>query len=439
MEEKRLLTKEEKIDIVSFLTLSKSIPRDCAETILRSNRKSITKQLKNKYIYPHLIPEIKVVIEKQYYNSLIHPGEMVGVICAQALGEKQTQMTLNSFHHSGISNKSVTTGVPRFRELIDTSKKPKISNCKIYFDIKPDNIDKLRAIVTDKFRYLSVEDITKDISLLETTNNVSWHQFYREIYNDNRSDTSVCLRLTLRKRLLFEYKIDLEFIASLLEDSNPNIEFVIFSPLKERCIDVFISDDCEETIGLIKSNIRDSLSKMKICGIQNIKDIFFEKEGDEWILETTGTNPREVLNIKGVNYKRTISTNIWEIYDIFGIEAVREYMITEFCSIMEGVNRVHVELLVERMTFSGTLSSITRYTMRKDDTGPLAKASFEECVGNFINASVYGDVEPMNGVSSAIICGKQSLIGTGMMSLSMDMNKICKEIPEELPEEISEF
>jgi DNA-directed RNA polymerase II subunit RPB1 len=439
MEEKRLLTKEEKIDIVSFLTLSKSIPRDCAETILRSNRKSITKQLKNKYIYPHLIPEIKVVIEKQYYNSLIHPGEMVGVICAQALGEKQTQMTLNSFHHSGISNKSVTTGVPRFRELIDTSKKPKISNCKIYFDIKPDNIDKLRAIVTDKFRYLSVEDITKDISLLETTNNVSWHQFYREIYNDNRSDTSVCLRLTLRKRLLFEYKIDLEFIASLLEDSNPNIEFVIFSPLKERCIDVFISDDCEETIGLIKSNIRDSLSKMKICGIQNIKDIFFEKEGDEWILETTGTNLREVLNIKGVNYKRTISTNIWEIYDIFGIEAVREYMITEFCSIMEGVNRVHVELLVERMTFSGTLSSITRYTMRKDDTGPLAKASFEECVGNFINASVYGDVEPMNGVSSAIICGKQSLIGTGMMSLSMDMNKICKEIPEELPEEISEF
>lgn len=50
---------------------------------------------------------------------------MVGALAAQSLGEPATQMTLNTFHYAGVSAKNVTLGVPRLKELINISKKPK--------------------------------------------------------------------------------------------------------------------------------------------------------------------------------------------------------------------------------------------------------------------------------------------------------------------------
>jgi DNA-directed RNA polymerase beta' subunit len=73
------------------------------------------------------------------------------------------------------------------------------------------------------------------------------------------------------------------------------------------------------------------------------------------------------------------------------------------------------------MTHAGTISSITRYTMKKEKSGPMGKASFEETMDNFLNAAAEGDKEPTEGVSAAIICGKRATIGTGMIKLSIDI------------------
>ena len=43
----------------------------------------------------------------------VAPGEMVGAMAAQSIGEPATQMTLNTFHFAGVSSKNVTLGVPR--------------------------------------------------------------------------------------------------------------------------------------------------------------------------------------------------------------------------------------------------------------------------------------------------------------------------------------
>ena len=66
-------------------------------------------------------------------TSIIQAGESIGVICAQSIGEKQTQTTLNTFHTTGMSEKTMTAGVPRFQELLNATKKPNIVNHKIYF------------------------------------------------------------------------------------------------------------------------------------------------------------------------------------------------------------------------------------------------------------------------------------------------------------------
>lgn len=60
------------------------------------------------------------------------PGEMVGALAAQSLGEPATQMTLNTFHYAGVSAKNVTLGVPRLKEIINVSKRPKTPSLTIF-------------------------------------------------------------------------------------------------------------------------------------------------------------------------------------------------------------------------------------------------------------------------------------------------------------------
>ena len=65
------------------------------------------------------------------------PGEMVGALAAQSLGEPATQMTLNTFHYAGVSAKNVTLGVPRLKEIINVSKKPKTPSLTVFLMGQP--------------------------------------------------------------------------------------------------------------------------------------------------------------------------------------------------------------------------------------------------------------------------------------------------------------
>lgn len=62
----------------------------------------------------------------------VQPGEMVGALAAQSLGEPATQMTLNTFHYAGVSAKNVTLGVPRLKEIINVSKKPRTPSLTVF-------------------------------------------------------------------------------------------------------------------------------------------------------------------------------------------------------------------------------------------------------------------------------------------------------------------
>ena len=95
---KRVLTDTEIQYILDFLKPNKSIPIDSALSIITNQKLRLIKQLKNIQIYPELIDELKKQIEKNYRESLIQPGESVGIIAAQSIGERNTQNTLNTFN-----------------------------------------------------------------------------------------------------------------------------------------------------------------------------------------------------------------------------------------------------------------------------------------------------------------------------------------------------
>lgn len=84
-------------------------------------------------------------IKSRFIQSIIRPGEMVGSIAAQSIGEPATQMTLNTFHFAGVSSMNVTLGVPRLKEIINVAKKLKTPLMSIYLD-KEYRSNKLAAI-----------------------------------------------------------------------------------------------------------------------------------------------------------------------------------------------------------------------------------------------------------------------------------------------------
>jgi len=65
----------------------------------------------------------------KYIESLAAPGEAVGIIAAQSVGEPSTQMTLNTFHMAGRGEANVTLGIPRLREILMTAST--VRSCRI--------------------------------------------------------------------------------------------------------------------------------------------------------------------------------------------------------------------------------------------------------------------------------------------------------------------
>ena len=65
--------------------------------------------------------KFRALMQLKYMRSVINPGESVGIIASQSIGEPSTQMTLNTFHFAGHGAANVTLGIPRMREIIMTA------------------------------------------------------------------------------------------------------------------------------------------------------------------------------------------------------------------------------------------------------------------------------------------------------------------------------
>lgn len=433
--------------MLTFITPPEGIPEETAMSVVHANKERFRKQLRNQLVYPEIIPALQAELAKQYRQSMIQPGESVGVICAQSIGEKQTQTTLNTFHTAGQSEKTMTSGVPRFQELINATKKPRMVNHTIFFQRGNSSIQEIRETVGHSIAGLTLSDISTKVTVELDKEEEAWYPAHKILFGDEFANHKHCITFKLNMHKLFEFKLSLQQIASYIEEEYEDL-YCVFSPPGEGQIDVFVDtsniilpenrllfiDQDNAVMIYMEECVQSTLEKMYICGIPAITEVFYAKKGDEWFVETNGFNSKEIskqyssfkrmLAHPDVDYTRTISNNVWDIYEVLDIEAARQFLIDEFMSIMDGINACHTMLLVDRMTHAGTISSITRYTLKADESGPMGKASFEETMDNFKNAAEQGQREPTKGVSASIICGKRAAIGTGMISVLIDIKRL---------------
>jgi hypothetical protein len=446
MSKQRCLTEYEIESILSFITPQKCIPAETSESVVTTNKNRLRHQLIGQLIYPEMIPQLKNMIEKQYNDSIVQPGESVGVISAQSIGEKQTQTTLNTFHHAGAGDKTVTTGVPRVEELLNATKDPRSVNCIVYTKKNHDSLAELRKTIGSEVVEITFSKITKEYKIEMDKKPEPWYEAFKILHGDAFTQYTDCISLKLDVDILYEYKLDMEMIADIISKDYSDM-ICVFSPDNISQLDVFVdtsnidlpdnrlsfidSDNAKEIY--LEEVVQPILYKIIISGIPGIENIYFNDNPNNF--ETDGTNYKKLLGLPFVDYTKTISNDVWDIYNTLGVEAAREFLIEEFMQLCAGINKCHIQLLAEKMTYTGGISSISRYTMRNEDCGPMGKASFEETMDNFLKAGAYGQNEATRGVSASIICGKRANIGTGVCELMMNI----KSLPCIVNDKISEF
>ena len=147
-----------------------------------------------------------------------------------------------------------------------------------------------------------------------------------------------------------------------------------------------------------------------------------------WVLDTAGSNLLEVLGVSFIDYTRTTSTDIREVFDVLGIEAARQAIHDELESVMKHsgvyINYHNTSILADRMTCKKDMVSMSKSGLLSDDTGTLAKASFEAHSKVLLQSAQHGNIDYMKGISASVFVGSTGFYGTSAFSITLDMKKM---------------
>ncbi len=338
---------------------------------------------------------------EEYNTMQVEPGECVGIISAESIGEPGTQMTLNTFHFAGVSEMNVTTGLPRIIEVLDGSQSLRTPMMEIYLQAP----------------YKNGTEIKKAAQLINETT-------LQDIANEfliNIPDSIIEVRLDNEK--MNTLSLSAEKVQKLLDANMKGINV----KLKETSL--LIKPKGKEISVNELYKLKEKAKSLYVAGVKGITQVLPVKRGDEFVIITAGTNLKSVFELEFVDATRTMSNDIFEVYDVLGIEAAREAVVREVFKIIteQGLNVDvrHLMLVADTMCVTGSLKGITRYGIVSQKSSVLAKASFETPIKHIINASLVGEKDELSSVVENVMINQPVPIGTGLLTLvTKDVKRI---------------
>ena len=419
-------------------------------------KKCIVKERLSVEAFTWLIGEV----EARFVQAKAHPGEVVGSVAAQSIGEPATQMTLNTFHFAGVSSKNVTLGVPRLKEIINVAKTIKTPTLTIF--LQPEyaqNAEKAKEIVS-QLEFTTLKHVTCSTEIVydpdPTTTTVEEDRELVEDYfaipDENIQIEKMSpwlLRIKLDKIAMMDKKITVQEIVDKVNKEYPDDLHIISTDdnadllvLRIRIMndeENLMVDSSQPRWKFLKS-LETRLMQLWLKGIADITKVFMQEVKTyavergrivtvkEWKLETDGCNLAAVLAVHGVDHRKTISNDLVEVTLVLGVEAARQCLMKELRTVLNVygiyVNYRHLAVLCDVMTQRGHLMSITRHGINRTEVSPLHKASFEETVEMLFEAAAYGEEDCLRGVTENIMLGQLAPIGTGEIDVMMDIHKL---------------
>lgn len=437
-----------------------------------SPKVSIMKERFSKLVFDYIIDTIR----EKFITSLVQPGEMVGILAAQSIGETTTQMTLNTFHSAGVGASSVvtTTGVPRMKEIVNVAKTIKTPSLTVYLREKYANDMEKAKQIKSQLEFTKMEEIVQKTQIIydssegEVSNNediefIKTYQDFAQLIGYQQCTeeklSKWVLRIEFNKEDMMNRNIFLSDIQEIImknSSAEDNIQCIFSDDNAGNLImRIRVADDHadEDYLGFLQ-DLEKTLMSITIRGIPNIdkaqvtlkKKLSYTSNGgyqlsDEWFLGTEGVNLIDALLNEYVDETRTTSNDINEILEIFGIEAARNCIINEFNKIIEefGINYRHIAILSDLMTYRGTIMPIERHGInRSADAGPIAKSTFEESTEILVKASTFAQNDKMSGVSSNIMMGQFPKVGTNSFDVMFDETKFLHLLKEKNTKNVKE-
>jgi DNA-directed RNA polymerase II subunit RPB1 len=405
----------------------------------------------------------------KHMKSWVVPGEMAGIIAAQSIGEPTTQMTLNTFHLSGVAAKSgMTRGVPRLKELLKVTQNPKATSLTIFLrpDIRDSKEDARRLAQELEFTMLKDLVTTSRIyydprdSASLVAEDKEWLSFFAEFEQGQEQDDGAeagegagsnsspwIIRLELDREKMFNKGITIEEINYVIRKSyaaevplaytDHNASRIVLRARLPKPATSNVLDD----LAYAKQMQNKLLTQMLVRGLPGLRAVSFRKlEGEDeifeksattekyeatqqFVLDTFGTNFLDVIIHPDVDGTKLMSNHVHDVYENLGIEAARQILFREIFTLFEQaapVNYRHVALLCDAMCNRGRMMPADRYGVNKKKTGPLAKASFEQTEDIMLRAAQFGEMDPVTGVSANIMTGQPIRGGTSFTHVLLD-------------------
>lgn len=383
----------------------------------------------------------------KYYKAMIEPGEAVGAVGAQSLSEPGTQMTLKTFHFAGVASMNVTLGVPRLKEIINSSKN--ISTPIIEARILQDDSLLAARIIKAQIEKTLLGEICLSIQEVHEI-----HSSYIEIQLDLDRIQLLHLPVNIQTIKYAIFKNPVNGYGSSHDTSNMNMNSTSASSLKVLTTRPIVLRALRDHHVVIKSSsslliyppdmkvssgstykktlftiqaLKSVLPNIIVQGISTVSRAVINEEYDRihskkiYYLLVEGYGLQEVLGCSGVDAKQCKTNHIVETQNVLGIEAARISIVSEIKYIMEAygiaVDRRHVMLLSDVMTFKGEVLGITRFGVAKMKESVLMLASFEKTTDHLFDAAVHSREDSIIGVSECIIMGVPIPIGTGIFKL----------------------
>jgi DNA-directed RNA polymerase beta' subunit len=374
--------------------------------------------------------------------------------CLNMIAQKDT------FHQAGVAAKSaMTRGVPRLKELLKVTKNPKANSLTIA--LKPafrNDKDHVREVVQDLELTLLRDIVLKagiyydpddESTIIQEDKDViaffNEMQLRSEELND-KSYSKWIIRLEFDREKMFNKNITMDDVYFVVHnaygyygDDDDNIKTIYSDYNSQKLlmrIRPKINDNTfDDQLSSIKKFQNLLLNNTIIRGIHGIRAVTWRKDNSrveevngkyeevtQYLLDTDGTNFIAIMNHPAVDGDRLYSTNVHDIYEQLGIEATRATLYSEINSLFgeADINYRHLGLLCDIMTHTGRLMSADRYGINKMDTGPLAKACFEETEKILLRAALFGEMDPVTGVSANIMTGQPIRAGTGFTHILLD-------------------
>jgi len=354
------------------------------------------------------------------WKNIDEPGTSVGTIASQSVGQPATQMTLSSFHHAGANSKKIVEGIPRLEEIINLSANSDNSSCEIYLK---------RLVNPSEFMYTTIKELV-DYYYIEDDLDSWWYDVAESELLYRKPDVRkecVVFRIVFDRHKLCLRRISLlELFRKIKNVISYEKILVMISPEHLGIIDIANSE------GYMRKNIKLELfqiAKEIIFPIVITPIKIYDAEIDGLTVTTVGTDLKNILGLEFVDYTKTTSNSIPEIFEIFGIEAARKAIVIELSKTLNGYITFldkHINLIADFMTHTGNLTPINSTGVSRLSKSCLVKASYERTMKEISDTCKFGSVDKLENNSSCVITGVRVKLGTGFSFDIFDRNTHVK-------------